>query len=311
MPGMFPSPSERVQIVEVGPRDGLQDEPDVVSVAARRGLVERLFAAGLGVVEVGSFVRPDLVPQLANTEDMIRDLKAPQGAMVQALTPNLIGLRRALGTPVNRIAVFISASERHNRANINRSIQDSLVIAGEVLARASDEGLRRRGYLSMAWGSVDEPEMPVAKVVGLAKALHDAGCEEVALGDTVGYAVPPRVREVLRAVRDEVPVNALALHMHDTRGTALANVMAGLEEGVRIFDTAVGGLGGCPFAPGAPGNLATENLVLMLAAMGLETGVDLDALAEAAHYVEALLARPLMSHGLRVLRGPYRGEVHP
>ena len=253
-------------------------------------------------------MRPDRVPQMTDTEMVVGDVLPQAHIPLQALVPNRKGLERAIASGIGGIAIFVSASERHSRSNINSTIEEAFARSAEVAAQAHDANLQVRGYLSMVWGSPDEPDMPIKHVVNLSRQLHEMGCDEVALGDTTGVAVPTAVQAVIKAVSDELPLEQVALHMHDTRGTALANVLAGMEAGIRTFDGAIGGLGGCPFAPGASGNLATEDLVLMMHGMGVTTGVDLDVLIETALWIEGVLGRKLASRSLRSLGGAYPGD---
>lgn len=297
---MIPDPlagiPREVEIVEVGPRDGLQNEPVHVPVEVRAELVRRLAAAGLSRIEAGAFVSPRAVPQMSGSDELFRLLADLEGVRLSALVPNLRGLERALAAGVEEIAVFGAASETFSLRNINATIEESLRRFREVAEAARARGLRVRGYVSCIAGCPYEGEVPVGRVVEVAKALHDMGCFEVSLGDTIGVGTPRRIVEVVRAVAQEVPLAAIALHLHDTWGQALANTLAGLECGVRVFDASVAGLGGCPYAPGASGNLATEDLVYMLEGCGVRTGVDLDALVETARFVSAALGREPRSH---------------
>lgn len=285
-----------VEIVEVGPRDGLQNEPVDVPVEVRAELVRRLAAAGLSRIEAGAFVSPRAVPQMGGSDELFWLLADLEGVRLSALVPNTRGLERALAAGVEEIAVFGAASETFSLRNINATIEESLRRFREVSEAARARGLRVRGYVSCIAGCPYEGEVPVGRVVEVAKALHDMGCFEVSLGDTIGVGTPRRIVEVVRAVAQEVPLAAIALHLHDTYGQALANTLAGLECGVRVFDASVAGLGGCPYAPGASGNLATEDLVYMLEGCGVRTGVDLDALVETARFVSAALGREPRSH---------------
>lgn len=283
---------EAVAIVEVGPRDGLQNEPEPVSVEARRELVVRLAAAGCRRIEAGAFVSPKWVPQMAGSAELFATLPALPGVAVSALVPNLRGLEAALAAGVAEIAVFGAASESFSRRNINCSIEESLGRFRRVCERALEAGLRVRGYVSCVAGCPYEGEVPVGRVVEVARALHAMGCYEVSLGDTIGVGTPRRIVELVRACAGEVPLGALALHPHDTYGQALANTLAALECGVRTFDSSVAGLGGCPYAPGAAGNLASEDLVYMLDGLGVRTGIDLDRLIAAGRFVCDVLGRP-------------------
>jgi hydroxymethylglutaryl-CoA lyase len=283
--------SERdVTVVEVGPRDGLQNEPAIVPTAAKLELIGRLAAAGLPVVEATSFVSPRAVPQLADAEEVMSGLHRVPGVRYPVLVPNARGLQRARAAGATEIAVFTAASESFSHANIGMSIDRSLAVFEAVVADARRAGMWVRGYVSTAFGCPFEGAVDPAAVARVAAALDAMGCAEVSIGDTIGVAVPEQVPEVIAAVSSGVPVERLALHLHDTRGNALGNVDAGLALGVRTFDSSASGLGGCPFAPGAPGNLATESLVEHLQANGLETGVDARAVGEAGTFIRGLLA---------------------
>ncbi len=281
-----------VEIVEVGPRDGLQNEPGIVDLDTRLGLIERLLAAGLRRIEVGAFVSPKRVPQMAGSGELVKRLGRREGVRFSALVPNLRGLEAAIEAGVEEIAVFGAASETFSRRNINCSIGESLERFRPVVERARAHGLPVRGYVSCVAGCPYEGEVPVARVVEVGAALFEMGCSEVSLGDTIGTGTPRRIAELVRACSAGIPIDRLGLHLHDTYGQALANYLAGLLCGVRIFDASVAGLGGCPYAPGASGNLATEDLLYMLEGMGIATGVDLDALVAAGRFVTGALGRP-------------------
>ncbi len=286
--------AERIVVHEVGPRDGLQNEAAVLPTDVKVALIERLVAAGVRDLEVTSFVRPRWIPQLADASEVVRRLPRVEGLTCWALVPNRRGLERALESGIGAIATFMSVSETHNRKNVNRTVRESLVGLEDVIRSAVAEGLRVRSYLSTVFGCPYEGRIPPERSVELARAFLEMGAERVALGDTVGLATPRDVQEVLDAMEaGGVSVDRLALHMHDTRGTALANVLVGLQRGVRVFDASVAGLGGCPYAPGASGNLATEDLVYMLHGMGYDTGIDLERLAEAGAFVGECLGRTL------------------
>ncbi|MCP4804150.1 MAG: hydroxymethylglutaryl-CoA lyase [Proteobacteria bacterium] len=285
---------DRVRIHEVALRDGLQNESTVVPTAAKVEFAHRLADAGYTDIEATSFVRPKWIPQLADAADVCARLPRIEGLTWWGLVPNQRGLDRAIGCGVQAVATFLSASETHNRKNLNRTSRESLVALREVIANARADGLRVRAYISTVFGCPYEGAVDPARTVMLAGELIAAGAHEVSLGDTTGMGDPKLVRRVLRALTDGgIPLEAVALHMHDTRGTALANILAGLEAGVRTFDTSVAGLGGCPYAPGASGNAATEDLVNMLHAMGYDTGLDLEAIAESGHFIEDVLGREL------------------
>ena len=281
---------ERVTVVEVGPRDGLQNEAATVPAAEKVRFVELLADAGLPVVEVTSFVSPRAVPQLADADEVLPAVHRREGVRYPVLVPNLRGLERAEAAGAEAIAVFTAASEGFARANVNMTIAETLAAFGPVLERALGAGMWTRGYVSTAFGCpYDGPVVPAA-VARVAAELAALGCDEVSIGDTIGVARPEQVPEVVAAVGEHVPLERIALHLHDTGGRALQNVAAGLEAGVRIFDSSAAGLGGCPFAPGAPGNVATEALVRFLEREGLDTGVDADAVEHAGRAVRGLLA---------------------
>jgi hydroxymethylglutaryl-CoA lyase len=257
-------------------------------------MVRALLAAGLCRIELTSFVSPRWVPQLADAEDLIRALSpAPEGVTFSALVPNATGLERALRVGVGEIAVFLSASETHNRKNTNKSIETSLETFGEVVPPARKAGIKVRAYVSTVWGCPYEGEVPLARSLEITRALLELDCYQVSLGDTIGVGTPLQTKQLLKTFLAEIPPERLALHFHDTRGTALSNALVGLELGFRDFDASIGGLGGCPYAPGAAGNLATEDLVYMLHGMGIRTGIDLDALIEAGRVAESVVGRPL------------------
>jgi len=283
--------SESVRIVEVGPRDGLQNEKQVVPAATKVELIERLAACGLRTVEATSFVSPKWIPQLADAAEVYTGVRKRPGVTYPVLVPNLQGLERALAVGVREIAVFSAASEAFNRKNINASIDESLQRFEPVMERARAEGLRVRGYVSTVLGCPYQGEVPLADVVRVAAALHRMGCYEISLGDTIGVGTAGKARAMLLAVAESVPMAALAVHFHDTRGQALANLYACLEAGARVADASVAGLGGCPYARGATGNVATEDVVYLLHGLGYATGVDLDALVETGRWISARLGR--------------------
>jgi len=285
----------KVTIVEVGPRDGLQHEQVSVSTADKIEFVNRLGEAKLPVIEVSAFVSPKWVPQMADAADVFAGITPVPGTRYTALVPNLEGLVRAVSAGVSEIAVFASATETFSRKNINQSIADSLAGYKQVCDRALAAGLRVRGYLSVAFGCPYEGDVPPEKVADIASQLLGLGVFEVAVSDTIGVAHPGQIPVVLERVLERIPVERLALHFHDTRGTALANVLAALPFGVATFDASAGGLGGCPYAPGAAGNLATDDLIYMLSGMGVETGVSLLRLSEASAFIAARLDHPLVS----------------
>jgi hydroxymethylglutaryl-CoA lyase len=280
-----------VRIVEVGPRDGLQNEKTLVATADKIALIDRLSATGLQTIEATSFVSPKWVPQLADAAEVYTGITRRPGVAYPVLVPNEQGYDRARAVGVEEIAVFTAASEAFNRKNINASIDESIERFRPVLERARADGVRVRGYVSTVLGCPYQGDVPVADVVRVARRLHALGCYEVSLGDTIGVGTPGKARAMLRAVAGEVPMAALAVHFHDTYGQALANILACLEEGVAVVDASVSGTGGCPYAKGASGNVATEDVVYMLHGMGIGTGVDLDRLVETGAWLAALLGR--------------------
>ena len=284
--------TRHVRIVEVGPRDGLQNEKTLVPAADKIALIDRLSATGLQSIEATSFVSPKWVPQLADAADVYAGITRRPGVRYPVLVPNEQGYERARAVGVDEIAVFTAASEAFNRKNINASIEESLARFAPVLARAREDGIPVRGYVSTVLGCPYQGEVPLADVVRVARSLHAMGCYEVSLGDTIGIGTPSRAADMLRAVAAEVPMDALAIHFHDTYGQALANILACLEVGVGVVDAAVSGTGGCPYAKGASGNVATEDVVYMLHGMGIHTGIDLDALSEAGRWLASVLGRP-------------------
>ena len=283
--------SDPVTVVEVGPRDGLQNESAVVSAADKVRLIERLADAGLPVVEATSFVSPKAVPQLADADEVLPAVHRRAGVRYPVLVPNVRGLDRALAAGADAVAVFTAASDEFTRANIGMTIAESLLAFAPVLQRAHAEGMWTRGYVSTAFGCPYSGAVHPEVVAGVAAALRGLGCGQISIGDTIGVGRPEQVPAVVEAVSGSVPVEEIALHLHDTGGLALENVAAGLEAGVRVFDSSAGGLGGCPFAPGAPGNLATEALVGFLHERGHETGIDLEAVREAGAWMRGLVGR--------------------
>ncbi|CAL8969165.1 3-hydroxy-3-isohexenylglutaryl-CoA/hydroxy-methylglutaryl-CoA lyase [Rhodoplanes serenus] len=291
----------RVRVVEVGPRDGLQNEPGMVPTDAKASLIEALADAGLTSIEAGSFVSPKWVPQMADTSAVLARLRPRPEVAYPVLVPNLQGLERALACGVREIAVFGSASESFAERNINCSIAESFERFTPVVERAQNAGLRVRGYVSCTLGCPYEGEISADAVAEVASALIKMGCFEVSLGDTIGVGTPLKARRMVERVATDVPPEKLALHFHDTFGQALANILACLELGVAVIDSAVAGLGGCPYAPGASGNVATEDVVYMLGGMGIATGVDLRALATAGQLVSRQLGREPASRVARAL----------
>lgn len=294
--------SDHVTIVEVGPRDGLQNEPYTIPTAVKVELIERLASCGLGVVEATSFVAAPAIPQLADAEEVFGRIERRTGVRYPVLVPNLKGYERARAVGAEEIAVFTAASEDFNQRNIKCSIAESLERFAPVLERANADGVRVRGYVSTVLGCPYQGEVPVAEVVRVAEALHAAGCAEISLGDTIGVGTPRKARAMLEAVADSIPMERLAVHFHDTYGQALVNIYACLEAGVRVVDSSVAGLGGCPYARGATGNVATEDVVFMLNGMGMTTGVDLDAVARTGDWIAGELGRPRSRAGQAILK---------
>jgi hydroxymethylglutaryl-CoA lyase len=288
-----------VSIVEVGPRDGLQNERALITTADKIAFINHLTAAGHGVIEVSAFVSPKWVPQMGDARDVFAGITRCDGVRYTALVPNRAGLTRAIDAGVTEIAIFAAASETFSQRNINQSIDASLATYTDVCREAHAAGVRVRGYLSTCFGCPYEGPISPAQVATVARRLADLGVFEIAISDTIGVAHPGQVAPVLDAVTAGIPLEQIALHFHDTRGTALANVLAGLDYGVTTFDSSAGGLGGCPFAPGAAGNLATEDLLYMLDGLGVATGVDLSGVATASRFIEGKLDHRLPSRYLQ------------
>ncbi len=267
-----------IRIVEVGARDGLQNEKTIIPAAAKIELIDRLSDTGLRTIEATSFVSPKWIPQLADAAEVFSGIRKVAGVSYPVLVPNEQGYERARAVGATEIAVFAAASEAFSRKNINASIDESISRFEPVIARAKSDGVKVRGYVSTVLGCPYQGEVPLADVVRVSRKLHDLGCYEISLGDTIGVGTPGKARSMLKAVATEVPMNALAIHFHDTYGQALANILACLEEGVAVIDSAVSGTGGCPYAKGASGNVASEDVVYMLHGLGLRTGIDLDKL---------------------------------
>jgi hydroxymethylglutaryl-CoA lyase len=293
----------RIQIVEVGPRDGLQNEAARLPTAGKIAFVDRLSAAGHTVIEVSAFVSPKWVPQMADAAEVFAGIARRPGVRYTALVPNLAGLARARDARVDEIAIFAAASETFSRRNINQSIEESLSTYRQVCDEARAAGLRVRGYLSTCFGCPFEGAVAPARVADVAGRLFDLGVYEVAVSDTIGVAHPGQVPVVIGEVTKKVPLASLALHFHDTRSTALVNVFAGMQAGVTTFDSSAGGLGGCPYAPGAAGNLATEDLLYMLDGLGIQTGVDLAGVIEASRAIEPYLGHALPSRVVQATNG--------
>ena len=291
--------NDAVQIVEVGPRDGLQNEAARVPAADKIAFVNRLAAAGHTRIEVTAFVSPKWVPQMADAAEVCAGIERRPGVRYSALVPNLTGLTRARAANIDEVAVFPAASETFSQRNLNQSVGEAMAAAKAVCAEALAAGLRVRAYLSTSFGCPFEGAVPPARVVDLTSQLLDFGAYEVSVSDTIGIAHPGQVTALLEALAARVPLSSIALHFHDTRGTALVNVYAALEAGVSTFDASSGGLGGCPYAPGATGNLATEDLVYMLDGLEIATGVRLDGIIEASRAIEPLVGHPLSSRMYR------------
>lgn len=304
-------PPDAVSIVEVGPRDGLQNEAEILPTGIKAAFVEALAAAGLRQIEVTSFVHPGLVPQLADAEDLVRALSVPADTVLSALVPNREGLDRAVRSGIPRIAFFTAASDTFTERNIRMSVASSLDACGDICAHAQDHGVSVRGYISTAFSCPFEGATDPTRVASIAEAMARAGIDEIAISDTTGSAEPEDILRTVSAVMEVCPVERVALHLHDTHGHALANVDAGLDLGVRTFDAAAGGLGGCPFAPGSPGNLATEDLVDFLDRRGISCGVNLHGVAAASSIVEEAIGRQLPGRIFRTLHSSHGGADTP
>ncbi|MGK5640632.1 hydroxymethylglutaryl-CoA lyase [Streptomyces sp. URMC 126] len=301
MPVRDPALPDRVRIHEVGPRDGLQNEKAIVPVEVKADFIRRLADAGLGTIEATSFVRPEWVPQLADAEQLL-PLVQETGVRLPVLVPNERGLDRALALGVREVAVFASATESFAKANLNRTVDASLAMFEPVVRRAKDEGAKVRGYLSMCFGDPWEGPVPIERVADVGRRLYELGCDELSLGDTIGVATPGHVTALLTAFNVAgVPTDRLAVHFHDTYGQALANTLTALRHGVTTVDASAGGLGGCPYAKSATGNLATEDLVWMLHGLGIDTGVDLGRLTATSVWMAAHLGRPSPSRTVRAI----------
>ena len=302
-----PNPLERlpkrVEVYEVGPRDGLQNELRTLPTPDKVRLIGALADAGLKRIEATSFVSPRWIPQLADADKVLAQLPAAPGLGFVALVPNLKGFERAKAAGLTEAAVFLSVTESHSRKNLNKTVAEAIVAAREVATEARKAGMKVRCYLSTVWGCPYEGLTPTPKTVEVVKRLVDLGFEQLSLGDTMGVGTPRQTAEIVEAVSQVVPLRQLALHLHDTRGTALANVLVGLTLGITTFDSSIGGLGGCPYAPGAAGNLSTEDLVYMLHGMGIETGINLEKLVEAGQLAQELIGRKLPSKYLQAALG--------
>jgi hydroxymethylglutaryl-CoA lyase len=297
--------TDAVRIIEMGPRDGLQNEKNPVSPAARIAFVKQLVDAGLTTVEVGAFVSPKAIPQMVGSDEVLRAVRPLPGEF-HVLVPNLKGYEAAYAAGAKVVSVFAAASEGFSHANINCSIDESIERFKPVVARAKADRVKVRGYISTVLGCPFDGEVDPKAVARVAKTLWELGCYEVSLGDTIGVGTPTKAKAMLRAVSDHVPTAKLAMHFHDTYGQALANLYAGMEEGVRVIDSAAGGLGGCPYAPGATGNVATEDVVYMLEGMGIKTGVDMSKLLAATNEITALIGRAPVSRVATALNAKMR-----
>ena len=298
--------TDSVRIVEVGPRDGLQNERTPVSVPDRIAFIEALVGAGLHTIEVGAFVSPKAIPQMVNSDEVLRGVDHHRSSEFHVLVPNEKGYDAARAAGAKVIAVFASASEGFSRANINCSVAESIERFKPVITRAKADGIKVRGYISCVLGCPFDGEVKPQAVTAVAKVLWDLGCYEISLGDTIGVGTPRKARELLRAVSGAVPMANLAMHFHDTYGQALANLYAGMEEGARVIDSAAGGLGGCPFAPGATGNVGTEDVVYLLEGMGIATGVDMQKLLAATNAISRLIGRAPVSRVAAALNAKAR-----
>jgi hydroxymethylglutaryl-CoA lyase len=298
-----------ITVVEVGPRDGLQNEQTLVSTADKIAFVNRLSDAEFPVIEVSAFVSPKWVPQMADATEVFAGITRRKGTRYTALVPNLAGLERALAARVDEVAIFAASTETFSRRNINQGVDESLATYAKVCEGARAAGLRVRGYLSTAFGCPYEGAVDPAAVAQLSQRLIEMGVYEVAISDTIGIAHPGQVPKVLNEVLERVAAGNIALHFHDTRGTALANVLAAIPLGIRTFDASAGGLGGCPYAPGAAGNLASDDLVYMLDGLGLETGVSLEKLSEASEFIGGRIGHPLPSRYAQAVRAERARDV--
>ncbi len=292
-----------VSVYEVGPRDGLQNELRTLATPDKARLIDALVASGLTRIEVTSFVSPRWIPQLADAEKVLALVKRREGVTFSALVPNLKGLERAHAAGLQEAAVFLSVTESHSKKNINKSVAEAVAAAREVASAAHAHGMRVRGYLSTVWGCPYEGLTPVPRVLEVVRQLADLGLSQLSLGDTIGVGTPGHTAQLITEVSRLVPLEQIALHLHDTRGTALANALVGLSMGITTFDSSIGGLGGCPYAPGAAGNLATEDLVYMLQGMGVQTGIDLDRLVGAGELAQELIGRKLSGKYLQAALG--------
>jgi isopropylmalate/homocitrate/citramalate synthase len=292
---------ERVKIVEVGPRDGLQNEKSQILTAEKIRYIDLLSEAGIPIIEATSFVSPKAIPQLADADEVFLSIRKRDGVTYLVLVPNERGLDRAIAAGVRAIAVFTAASESFTKRNINMTIQESLSTFRTVVKRGREEGMWVRGYISTCFGCPYEGNVPVENVVRVAESLAEMGVDEISIGDTIGVATPNQVVELCAALEAKMPVERLAMHFHDTRGTALANIVAALQMQISTFDSSSGGLGGCPYAPGASGNVATEDVLYLLHGMGIETGIDLDKVRAATRTLAGTLDHDLTSKAYKAM----------
>jgi hydroxymethylglutaryl-CoA lyase len=293
---------KNISIKEVGPRDGLQNESIFVPTEAKVAWINQLSHSGLSYIEITSFVHPKWIPALADAVEVATSIERVPGVTYAALVPNAKGLERALSAQVDEVSVFMSASETHNRKNINKSREETYPILAETTRAARSAGKSVRGYVSTVFGCPYEGAVSVDDVIRVTEMLLEMGVHEVSLGDTIGVAHPRQVQEVLEVLLQRFPTDRLAMHYHDTRGMAMANVLVSLEMGITTFDSSLGGLGGCPYAPGASGNIATDDLLYMLHGLGMQTGIDAEKLQGAARLIQEKMGRPLMSHSMQACR---------
>ncbi|MDV2686239.1 hydroxymethylglutaryl-CoA lyase [Alkalihalophilus lindianensis] len=302
---------EKVLIREVGPRDGLQNEKQMISTKDKVAWINQLSQTGLSYIEVTSFVHPKWIPALADSLDVVKQINRQPGVTYAALVPNQRGLESALEANIDEVSVFMSASDTHNKKNINKSMDETFPVLASVVSDAKGAGKSVRGYISTVFGCPYEGHVSIDRVVHTAEKLMEMGIDELSLGDTIGVATPNQIEEVIKALTHTIPIDKLALHVHDTRGTALANVYQAYQLGVRRFDGAVAGLGGCPYAPGAAGNVATEDMIYLFNGLGVDTDVSLNQLLDSAEFIHQKVGRALPSHNLqaRLASGSCKEEV--